>query len=91
VRTPSSTGHAPASEAPAPEAPAPKTRAPEARGRHRRTATVWTTAAVTVNVLAHAGSLVTLAALLVLAATAGGLADGMPAGAAPTVTATYER
>jgi hypothetical protein len=37
-----------------------------------------------------AGSLVTLAAMLVLAATAGALADGMPAGG-PTVTATVER
>jgi hypothetical protein len=36
------------------------------------------------------GTLVTLAALLVLAATAGGLADGVPADV-PTVTVTYER
>lgn len=36
---------------------------------------------------AHAGSLVTLAALLVLAGAAGGLADGVPApGPATTVT-----
>jgi hypothetical protein len=52
---------------------------------------VRSSAAVTVDVLARVGSLVTLAALLVLAATAGGLADGMPAGGAPTVTVTYER
>jgi hypothetical protein len=37
------------------------------------------------------GSLVTLAALLVLAATAGGLVDGVPATGAPTLTVTYER
>jgi hypothetical protein len=36
------------------------------------------------------GSLVTLVALLVFAATAAGLADGVPAGG-PTVTVTYER
>ncbi|MGH3585728.1 MAG: hypothetical protein ACRDQ0_05350 [Pseudonocardia sp.] len=42
-----------------------------------------------VAVLARAGSLVTLAAMLVLAATAGALVDGVPAGAA--VTATFER
>jgi uncharacterized membrane protein len=38
----------------------------------------------------YAGSFITLAAMLVLAATAGALADGVPAGGA-TVTATYER
>jgi hypothetical protein len=40
--------------------------------------------------IGYAGSFVTLAAMLVLAATAGALADGVPAGGA-TVTATYER
>jgi hypothetical protein len=43
-----------------------------------------------VRVVGWLGSLVTQAALLVLAATAGGLADGVPAGN-PTVTVTYER
>lgn len=43
-----------------------------------------------IEVIGYAGSFVTLAAMLVLAATAGALADGMPAGGA-TVTATYER
>jgi hypothetical protein len=38
----------------------------------------------------YAGSFVTLTAMLVLAATAGALADGVPAKGA-TVTATYER
>jgi hypothetical protein len=38
----------------------------------------------------YAGTFVTLAAMLVLAATAGALADGVPAKGA-TVTATYER
>jgi hypothetical protein len=36
------------------------------------------------------GSVVALTAMLVLAATAGALADGVPAGGA-TVTATFER
>ena len=43
------------------------------------------------DVVGRLGSLVTLAALLVLAATAGGMADGVPAADAPTVTATFER
>jgi hypothetical protein len=43
-----------------------------------------------IAVIGYAGSFVTLAAMLVLAATAGALADGVPAGGA-TVTATYER
>jgi hypothetical protein len=38
----------------------------------------------------YTGSFVTLAAMLVLAATAGALADGVPADGA-AVTATYER
>ena len=38
----------------------------------------------------YAGSFVTLAAMLVLAATAGALADGVPPGDT-AVTATYER
>jgi hypothetical protein len=42
-------------------------------------------------VLARLGSVVTLAALLVLAATAASLADGAPAGSAPTMTVTDER
>ena len=45
---------------------------------------------VGVEVIGRVGSLVTLTALLVLAATAGALADGVPAGDA-TMTATYER
>jgi acyl-CoA synthetase (AMP-forming)/AMP-acid ligase II len=43
-----------------------------------------------IALVGYAGSFVTLAAMLVLAATAGALADGVPAGGA-TVTATYER
>ena len=43
-----------------------------------------------IALVGYAGSFVTLAAMLVLAATAGALADGAPAGGA-TVTATYER
>lgn len=43
-----------------------------------------------IAVVCHAGSFVTLAAMLVLAATAGALADGTPADDS-AVTATYER
>ena len=43
-----------------------------------------------IALVGYAGSFVTLAAMLVLAATAGALADGVPAGNS-TVTATYER
>ncbi|OLT11494.1 hypothetical protein BJF78_04880 [Pseudonocardia sp. CNS-139] len=50
----------------------------------------WAVVAV-VDTAARVGSVVTLAALLVLAATAAGLADGVTAGEAPTVTVTYER
>jgi hypothetical protein len=42
-----------------------------------------------VALVGYAGSFVTLAAMLVLAATAGAVADGVPAGDA--VTATYGR
>ncbi len=43
-----------------------------------------------IALVGYAGSFITLAAMLVLAATAGALADGMPADGA-AVTATYER
>jgi hypothetical protein len=43
-----------------------------------------------IALVGYAGSFVTLAAMLVLAATAGALADGVSAGES-TVTATYER
>jgi hypothetical protein len=43
-----------------------------------------------VTLVGYAGSLITLAAMLVLAATAGALADGVPA-SGQTVTATFER
>jgi hypothetical protein len=42
-----------------------------------------------IALIGYAGSFVTLTAMLVLAATAGAVADGMPAGDA--VTATYGR
>jgi hypothetical protein len=48
-----------------------------------------TAAAAAVDTVAWLGSLVTLTALLVLAAAAGGLVDGVPAGDA--VSVTYER
>jgi hypothetical protein len=44
-----------------------------------------------VAVLGGVGTVVTLGAMLVLAATAAGLADGVPAGGTPTLTVTYER
>lgn len=43
-----------------------------------------------IALVGYAGSFVTLAAMLVLAATAGALADGV-SGDTPTVTATYGR
>ncbi|GAA5130065.1 hypothetical protein [Pseudonocardia adelaidensis] len=43
-----------------------------------------------IALVGYAGSFVTLAAMLVLAATAGALADGV-SGGTPTVTATYGR
>jgi hypothetical protein len=43
-----------------------------------------------IDTVGRAGSVVTLAAMLVLAATAGALADGVPAGGVP-VTATFDR
>ena len=43
-----------------------------------------------IEVIGYAGTFVTLAAMLVLAATAGALADGVSVGT-PTVTATYGR
>ncbi|WP_219412815.1 hypothetical protein [Pseudonocardia nigra] len=44
----------------------------------------------TLDVIGHVGSLITLAALMVLAGTAGGLADGMPATDGATVTVTFD-
>lgn len=43
-----------------------------------------------IEYVGYAGSFITLAAMLVLAATAGALADGVSVGT-PTVTATYGR
>ncbi len=43
-----------------------------------------------IELVGYAGTFITLAAMLVLAATAGALADGMPANGS-AVTATYER
>jgi hypothetical protein len=53
--------------------------------RHRRSRT-----ARVVDVVGSVGSMVTLAALLVLAATAGGLADGVPVGDEGTVTVRFD-
>jgi hypothetical protein len=60
----------------------------EPGGRHRRKRTALACAA---DVIGRVGTLVMLTALLVVAATAGALADGIPAGANATVTATYDR
>ncbi|HYH32175.1 MAG TPA: hypothetical protein VD903_17515 [Pseudonocardia sp.] len=54
--------------------------------RHRRSVRIRAGVAV----VGRAGSLVTLAAMLVLAATAGALVDGVPAGGS-TVSATFGR
>jgi hypothetical protein len=58
-------------------------------GRHRRESTPRSRVGRAVDVVGRVGSLVTLAALMVLAATAGGLVDGMPASGA-AVTATFD-
>lgn len=42
------------------------------------------------DVTAALGRLVSLAALLVLAAAAGGLADGVPVGTSDTITVTFD-
>jgi hypothetical protein len=60
-------------------------------GRHRRATTPRTLLGLAVDVVGRVGSLVTLMALVVLAATAGAMADGMPAGGSATVTATFDR
>lgn len=73
----------------APQAPGRTTR-PATPGRHRRALTVRSRATRAIDVLGHVGSLVTLSSVLVLAATAGGIVDGVPAGEAPTVTVTFD-
>jgi hypothetical protein len=65
---------------------------PAARGgRHRRARATGTPLARVVDVVGRVGTLVMVGALLVVAATAGALVDGVPAGANATVTATYDR
>jgi len=59
---------------------------PASSARPRRSTRVRTGVAL----VGYAGSFVTLAAMLVLAATAGALADGVPA-SGQTVTVTFER
>ncbi|HEY4418200.1 MAG TPA: hypothetical protein VGN22_01710 [Pseudonocardia sp.] len=66
----------------------PRPRPGRPGGRHRRKLTPLTCA---LDVIGRAGTLVMLTALLVVAATAGALVDGIPAGANATVTATYDR
>jgi hypothetical protein len=61
----------------------------EAVGRHRMSRTATTRTGRVVDVVARLGTLVTLAALLVLAGVAGGLADGVTPQHDSTVTATF--
>jgi hypothetical protein len=65
---------------------APAAIRPSRATRRRRAARVR----AGVELVGYAGTFITLAAMLVLAATAGALADGMPANGS-AVTATYER
>jgi hypothetical protein len=65
---------------------APAAIRPSRATRRRRAARVR----AGIELVGYAGTFITLAAMLVLAATAGALADGMPANGS-AVTATYER
>lgn len=58
-------------------------------GRHHRSATLRDRALRGLDVAGRLGTLVTLAALLVVAGAVGGLFDGIPATADTTVTATF--
>ncbi|GAA3246119.1 hypothetical protein GCM10017691_53890 [Pseudonocardia petroleophila] len=60
-------------------------------GRHHRTSTARERALRTLDVAGRLGTLVTLAALLVVAGAVGGLFDGTPATENATVTATFGR
>ena len=66
----------------------PSPRPAEPGGRHRRKRTPLASA---MDVIGRVGTLVMLTALLVVAATAGALVDGIPAGTNATVTVTYDR
>jgi hypothetical protein len=66
----------------------PRHRPAEPGGRHRRKRAPLTCA---LDVIGRVGTLVMLTSLLVVAAAAGALVDGIPAGAKATVTATYDR
>ena len=58
-------------------------------GRHHRSATLRDRALRALDLAGRLGTLVTLAALLVVAGAVGGLFDGTPANANATVTATF--
>lgn len=58
-------------------------------GRHRAAVTTRSGLTRTLDLVGHLGSLVTLAALLVLAGAVGGLVDGEPVSDGATLTATY--
>jgi hypothetical protein len=66
----------------------PRPRPAEPGGSHRRKLAPL---ACAVDLVGRVGTLVMLTALIVVAATAGALVDGIPAGANATVTATYDR
>lgn len=70
---------------------APLQTAPPATGRHHRTTTPRDRALRAVDLAGRLGTVVTLAALLVVAGAVGGLFDGTPATENATVTATFGR
>lgn len=59
-------------------------------GRHRRASSTGARIGRAAAVLSRLGSMVTLAALLVLAATVGGLVDGVPVAEDASVTVTFD-
>lgn len=62
---------------------------PLTAGRHHRTVSLRERVLRTLDVVGRLGTLVTLAALLVVAGAVGGLFDGTPATENATVTATF--
>lgn len=62
---------------------------PAPTARHRRSPSLRDTAFRTIDMVGRLGSLVTLAALLVVGGAVGGLFDGSPATSDATVTVTF--
>lgn len=73
---------------PAP-AMSPTPTAPTPTGRHHRRSTVRERLVCTVELVGRVGSLVSLAALLVVGGAVGGLFDGAPATADTTMRVTF--